>query len=149
MSEPALPPSPADYEDRKAQGIPTELLKKPVDKLSIDSLLPHLMHLEIKDVTLKYIFDHVRNYAICGVLIAAGVKGLSLNVTNKVSSFIHIVGGIALVLTAIVLFMLNFMHGITAFSKIRNLSTLSKAVYIITTVFLFMGAFALIFPHIG
>lgn len=147
MSIPTLPPTSAKHADPKSLGIHTQLLTEPQDKLSSETLLPHLMHIEAKDVTLKYLFDHVRNYVICGALLIAGFKAVVLKSTNFPGLFMHIAGGSTLVLTALALFGMNYMHGITAFSKIRNLSTVSKVGYIITTVFLFMGAIALFVPQ--
>ena len=121
-------------------GIHTELITEPQDNLSSEKFLSHLMHVEAKDVTLKFAFDHVRNYIICGAILLAGLTTLKLRTAAPIHSVAFVLGGTTLALSAVLLFFLNFIHGITAFSKIRNFSKVSKAWYVVVTFLLLMGA---------
>ena len=125
---------------KRYTGITTTLLTEPHDDLTIEQILSHLMHVDPKDITLKFVFDHVRNYIICGALTLTGVKTLSLKVSSFLEGLVHIIGGGTLILTAILLFSLNYLHGITAFSKIIHLTKMSKIWYAIATLLLLMGA---------
>ena len=127
-------------------GIRTELITEPQDILTTDTIMNHLMHIEPKDVTLKFIFDHVRNYAICGVLFFAGFT--NLNGKSQTLIVFSFSGGIVLIFAAVALLGLNFIHGIIAFSKIRNIAKTSVVGYIITTFLLLMGAGSLLFSKI-
>ena len=131
----------------RTTSIRTSLLAEPQDALSSDTLLSHLMHVEAKDVTLKFVFDHIRNYAICGALMYGGVRAITLKVVLPYTAAVQWLGGGLLIFAALLLFGLNFIHGITAFSKIRNLSTVSKVWYSVGIALLLVGAGVLVAPH--
>lgn len=124
---------------KKNNGIPTELITEPQEKLSFSKLFLHLLHTEAKDVTLKWVFDHVRNYIICGVVFWAGLGAFKLPKYTYIDSVTHTVGGATLIIGSLLLFTFNLIHGITGFSKIRNLGTVGKISYI-TSCFLMLFA---------
>ncbi|MEF9672548.1 hypothetical protein QNM99_10615 [Pseudomonas sp. PCH446] len=68
---------------------PTELFSAPQNKLELSKLILHLTHIETKDVTLKWVFDHVRNYVICGVLLWAGINAFKLPDTLIIDMIAH------------------------------------------------------------
>ncbi|VVM71437.1 hypothetical protein [Pseudomonas fluorescens] len=130
-------PEPAQTVEKK--GFPTKLLAEPQNKLDLNSLILHLVHLETKDVTLKWIFDHIRNYVICGVVLWAGVKAFKLPNVTFFDTFTHYAGGGVLLITALTLFSLNMLHGVVGFAKIRDLKTTSTVFYIIGTLLAFFA----------
>ncbi|WP_419735640.1 hypothetical protein [Pseudomonas sp. COR18] len=121
------------------KGFPTELITEPQDKLSFNSLFLHLLHIDAKDFTLKWIFDHIRNYIICGVLFWSGLRAINSPKITYVDTISENVGGGVLVLSSLVLFAFNMLHGIVGVSKVRNLSTVGKFSYLI---FCFLALFA-------
>ncbi|SNY46334.1 MULTISPECIES: hypothetical protein [unclassified Pseudomonas] len=130
-------PEPAQKLEKK--GFPTELLPEPQTKLNLSSLILHLVHLETKDVTLKWVFDHIRNYVICGVVLWAGVKAFKLPNITYFDTITHYLGGGVLLITAITLFSLNMLHGIVGFAKLRDLKSTSTILYIVGTLLAFFA----------
>ncbi|QRK85224.1 hypothetical protein JN757_05470 [Pseudomonas granadensis] len=124
----------------ETKGFPTKLLSEPQNKLNLNSLLLHLLHLETKDVTIKWVFDIIRNYVICGVVLWTGVNAFKLQSSTVLDTIIHCVGGVVLIITAITLFTLNMTHGIIGFAKVRNLKTTSTVLYIIGSLLAFSAA---------
>lgn len=121
---------PSQGEPEKNKGFPTELITEPQEKLGLNKLVSHLLHVEPKDVTLKWVFDHVRNYIISGVVLWAGINAFKIPNKTYIDTFTHSVGGLVLIGTAFVLFALNITHGLAGFSKLRNLNTVGKFSYI-------------------
>lgn len=125
---------------KNESGFPTRLITAPKDKISSNELMLHLLHVESKDVTLKWVFDHVRNYMICGAVLWAGTKGFRLPSNDVIDWFVYRAGGSVLLVAAILLFALNMAHGIVGFSKIKNLGAIGKITYLICTMLLFFAA---------
>ncbi|MGY2442205.1 hypothetical protein [Pseudomonas sp. SDO52101_S400] len=130
-------PEPAQKLEKK--GFPTELLSEPQKKLDLSSLILHLVHLDTKDVTLKWVFDHIRNYVICGVVLWAGVKAFKLPNITYFDTITHYLGGGVLLITAITLFSLNMLHGIVGFAKLKDLKSTSTVLYIVGTLLAFFA----------
>lgn len=127
-------------EERKTNGIPTELITEPQQKLSFDKLLSHLLHTEAKDVTLKWVFDHVRNYIICGVVLWGGIGAFSLPKPSYIDLVTQSIGGVVLIVSSLLLFALNLFHGVVGVSKIRNLGTIGKYTYLISCLLVLFAA---------
>lgn len=130
----------AHSELNESNGVPTKLLTTPQSKLTMNNLLLHLMHLEAKDVTLKWVFDHIRNYVICGVVLWAGIKAFSMPNETLVDAITHRIGGCVLLATSLILFSLNMFHGIVGLSKIRDLNSINKCFYIAGALLAFTAA---------
>lgn len=130
----------APSEQNESNGIPTKLVTTPQSKLTMNDLILHLMHLEAKDVTLKWVFDHVRNYVICGVALWAGIKAFNIPNETLVDAITHRIGGCVLLATSLILFSLNMFHGVVGFSKIRDLNSLNKCFYIAGALLVFTAA---------
>ncbi|RON49344.1 hypothetical protein BK666_07145 [Pseudomonas frederiksbergensis] len=124
----------------KNNGFPTELISEPQDKLAYNQLLSHLLHIEAKDITLKWVFDHIRNYIICGVVFWAGIRAFKIPKQSYIDSFSYSIGGVVLIFGSVLFFSLNMLHGIVGYSKIRNLGTIRKASYLIGCFIMFFSA---------
>jgi hypothetical protein len=121
-------------------GVPTQLITKPQDRLSMSRLMAHMLHCEAKDVTLKWMFDHVKNYLICGALLWVGTHELIKHSPSVVEAVVAKAGSLVLMFSAFVLFALNICHGITGYSKIRNLGNVGKFAYLTAGLLVFFAA---------
>lgn len=110
----------------------TQQVSAPQDSISQDQFLGHVLHLEPKDVTLKFIFDHIRNYGICGAMLWASTKVLaSASVqTHFISQLMALLGGSVLLALPWVLFAMNFGQGIMAAFKLQKSSKVSMVLYL-------------------
>lgn len=124
------------------KGIPTTQLAEPQENLSQDQFLGHLLHLEPKDVNLKFVFDHIRNYGICGAMLWVGAKVLAQahKSPDAFSAFTELLAGSTLFALPWALFALNFAHGLVAVSKVQNVGRISKVLYIAVSLLLFSAA---------
>jgi hypothetical protein len=72
--------------------------------------------LQVREVDMKWLFDHLRNYGIAGTLLYA-----SRHVASRPSAFFiphfNDFASAAFALISIVLFLLNFAHGGVAYKK--------------------------------
>jgi hypothetical protein len=96
--------------------------KKPVDPENY----PEFFRVYPKDVNLKFVFDNLRNYGIAAVLFYTGILILKNGTTGTLLAFPYaagITGGIVM-LSAFVLAVLNFMHGIVAMLVVRPWRTI-------------------------
>ena len=111
-------------------GIKTELITEPQDKLPFMVFVGHLLHTEAKDVTLKWVFDHVRNYIFCAAVMWGSVRSFAFPAPTYIDSIIHFAGGVTLIGSSIVLFALNFIHGVVELSKLKNFRALGVVTYL-------------------
>lgn len=130
-------------------GLPTQLITAPQDRLMIMQLFLHLLHCEAKDITLKWVFDHVRNYIICGAVMWAGIKGFTMPAPLFIDSIIFKLGGAVLIFSSVLLFSLNMGQGITGFSRICNLKKVGIISYMTSGFLLFFAAQVLLFTAKG
>lgn len=94
-------------------------------------------------VDLKYIFDHFRNYLICGALFYAGTVLLNRGaMIGKIPYFGFVAGWLFQVL-AFVLFSLNFTHGQFAVRAITD-KPFNHWVFAAFSVFLFFALVELV-----
>ena len=120
----------------------TTQLHEPSDALTEDQALKHILHLEAKDVNLKFIFDNIRNYAICGALLWAAPKVLLA--TSTTAGFIE--HSFSLVAYAVqislpwLLFALNFGQLVLGFFKLQSPSKLNTFLYLLVTLSIFIAA---------
>lgn len=133
----------------KNVGLPTQLITEPQDRLTIKQLFSHLLHCEAKDITLKWVFDHVRNYIICGAVMWAGIKGFTMPVPSFIDSIIFKIGSLVLILSSLALFSLNMGQGIAGFSRICNLKKVGMISYMTSGFLLFFAAQVLLFTAKG
>jgi hypothetical protein len=106
-----------------------------------DDFLKLLFKVEPKDVNLKYIFDHIRNYAICGGMLGISVKVLAKpEGSDFLAVMFHFLAGGILFSMPWILFALNFAHGIFAFCAIREAKEINPYVFVTITFLLFLAA---------
>ncbi len=67
----------------------------------------------------KSVFDHVRNYMMCSLLLAIGVRGITQEADLVFDLLPNNYAGISLVLLSCVLFCLNLYDGIREISRSR------------------------------
>lgn len=116
--------------------------KKNVYITTEENLLNHLLKIEAKDVNLKFIFDHIRNYGICGLMLGIGVKVLlHPDKSNSLSTFFDYLSGGFLFALPWGLFVLNFIHGIYGFLAIRDTKE--------TNIYFYLAGILLIFLLTG
>lgn len=112
-----------------------------------EDLLKHLLKIEAKDVNLKFIFDHIRNYGICGLMVGIGAHVLAHpDKTSFLSAMLDLLAGAALFALPWGLFALNFFHGVLAFLALSNskdfndFNGFSKFWYLVIYLLLFFAA---------
>lgn len=125
--------------DQIDRGFPTEILKQPMRRMSFEKLFSHLLHLETKDVTLKWIFDVVRNFIITGVLCLVGIKGFKIENYTYIDAVMNAAGGVFLIALSIFLFVFNFIHIVVGFSKVRSLSAIGMITYFLIFMLIFFA----------
>ncbi|MEX8505196.1 hypothetical protein [Leptothrix ochracea] len=115
----------------------------------MNKFLNSMIKVEAKDVNLKFIFDHFKNYSICGLMLATGFAVWS---HPKIYFFWEPLGYLLaalLVLLSWILSGFNFFQGIFAFYAIRNIhakeaENVSKFGFTSVFMILFCVAFTLI-----
>ena len=97
--------------------------------------MDHLLHVETKDVSLKFVFDHIRNYGICGGMVLAGFKMLSIaSASNPVAMLLNFLSGGALLGIAAVAFALNLIQGFVAVTRVQEARHFDKLVFVVSFV---------------
>lgn len=113
----------------------------PVNIKTEEDFLKLLLKVDAKDVNLKFVFDHIRNYGICGLMLGIGVKVLAHpDKTNFLGIIFDFLAGGVLFALPWGLFALNFLHGIFAFFAIRDSKEVNKYWYLAITLLLFFSA---------
>lgn len=118
-----------------------KLPKRSVNIDNEEDFLKHLLKIEAKDVNLKFVFDHIRNYGICGLMLGIGIKVFEHpdQVSALRAMFDFLAGGLLIALPW-GLFALNFYHGLLAFIAIRDAKEVNKYWYLAITILLFFAA---------
>lgn len=115
--------------------------QQPVNITNEEDFLKLLLKVEAKDVNLKFVFDHIRNYGICGLMLGIGVKVLAHpDKSSFLGVFFDLLAGGLLFSLPWVLFALNFFHGISAFFAIRDAKEVNKYWYLAVCLLLFFPA---------
>lgn len=130
---------------------PTNQLDEPQDSLNQDQALRHLLHLSPKDVTLKFVFDHIRNYAICGGMLYAGTRVVQLNSehTNCIDYAWNLIAWSVLFALPWLLFALNFAHGVFAAFTLQKADKVRTWVYMIGALIIFIAASKFMVSFLG
>jgi hypothetical protein len=100
-----------------------------------------------KSVDLKFIFDHFRNYLICGALVFGSN---ALEKSESFMSFPHFntAASWLLLIVGFVLFSLNFTHGLFALKAVSK-HRINDWIYAVVTVLLFMTLTQILGVRIG
>jgi hypothetical protein len=117
-------------------------IDSPQDAVTQEQILGHLLHVSPKDVTLKFVFDHIRNYGICGVMLLAGARVVreAIQSDNPIDYVTGLVAWGVLFALPWLLFALNFAHGIFAVAALQDLSKVRKWVYFVLSFLVFVAA---------
>lgn len=109
-----------------------------------DEALKHLLALEPHEIRLKWVFDHVRNYALAATVMIAGSYLFKHGAVVSSWPGAGHVFGILLFLSGFLLFVLNMVQPIWAMAKhkIRMLP------YMIVSFIIFFGASELVWVAI-
>lgn len=105
------------------------------DKLEKNKLLLQLIDVKPEDVTLKFIFDNIRNYGIAATVIVAGFylvrHGAQVNPFPG-SGFVF---GVLLVIAGFLAYILNFTQAVWAIIKLK----MRVVPYFVLSMTLFFG----------
>ncbi|NVK37962.1 MAG: hypothetical protein HWE18_08565 [Gammaproteobacteria bacterium] len=109
-----------------------------------DDFIKHLLHIEEKDLRLKFIFDHVRNYRISASVMIAGFYLFAYRAVVNNFTGSGIVFGSLLLLFGFLLMVFNLIQPIWAMVqyKVKMLS------YMISSIVLFLAASELVWVFI-
>lgn len=86
----------------------------PEQKTKLNQFLDHILHINEKDLNLKFIFDHIRNYGIAASVVAIGLFLIKHGTSYTVFPKSGIIFGIALITFGFILLILNLMQPIWA-----------------------------------
>jgi|JI6StandDraft_1071083.scaffolds.fasta_scaffold84405_3 hypothetical protein len=123
------------------------LIKAPQDDLTEDKFVAHLLHLEPKDVNLKFVFDHLRNYGIAAGMAWAGVGIFSKvgGVAGFLDKTLDLIAAGSLLGLGVILFFLNFAHGVAAAAKLQKFEYVGKWSFTIVSFLIILIAVKLVF----
>jgi hypothetical protein len=108
---------------------------------SKEDFLKLLLKVEAKDVNLKFIFDHITNYGICGLMLGVGARVFGQSDSGHVFRvFFDMLAGGLLFALGWGLFALNFVHAILAFFRLRDAKEVNRYWYLVTCFLLFLVA---------
>ena len=120
----------------------TTQFHEPSDALTEDRAFSHILHLDAKDVNLKFIFDNIRNYGICGAMLWAAPKVLLAASTTAgfIERSFSLVAYAVLISLPWLLFALNFGQLVLGFFKLQNPSKLNTFLYLLITLSILIAA---------
>ncbi|RBO82383.1 hypothetical protein [Marinomonas aquiplantarum] len=107
---------------------------------------PQFIRVQEKDVTLKFVFDNIRNIGLSALVFALGViiaKGEPISSLLSVP-YSEVVLGIVICLSGFLLAVLNFMQGVLAILASKKFN---MAVYIIFSLLLQTAVFEVFFKQ--
>lgn len=109
-----------------------------------DEALKHLLALEPNEIRLKWVFDHVRNYALAATVMIAGFYLFKHGAVVSPWSGAGYVFGTLFLLSGLLLLVLNIVQPIWALAKhkIRMLP------YMIVSLIIFLGSSELVWVAI-
>ena len=101
-----------------------------------DEALKHLLSLEPNEIRLKWVFDHVRNYALAAAVMVAGFYLFKHGATVSSWPGAGYVFGTLLLLSGFLLFALNMVQPIWAMAKLK----VPILPYMVVRFIIFLGA---------
>lgn len=122
------------------------MIETPQENLKEEQFINHIVHVVPKDVNVKFIFDHIRNYGIAGGMCWVGAKILK-QVSCTPDCFVawldYIAGGSLLGL-GVVLFFINVAHGIAAAAAVQDFKHVRKWPFTAVTLLIILIAVKLV-----
>ncbi|MGX5174279.1 hypothetical protein ACUR5C_09690 [Aliikangiella sp. IMCC44653] len=109
-----------------------------------DNFIKHLLHIEEKDLCLKFIFDHVRNYGISASVMVAGFYLFANGAVVNNFPGAGIVFGSLLLLLGFLLMVFNLIQPIWAMVQYK----VKMLPYMISSIVLFLAASELVWVFI-
>ncbi|OOH78698.1 hypothetical protein BOW65_18450 [Pseudomonas koreensis] len=88
--------------------------KKP-ESINDPNFLEQFINVKKTDITLKFFFDHLRNYTIAAAILVAGIYLLKNGSSISIAPYIGNITGSTLILIGIISYALNFAQGIFAY----------------------------------
>lgn len=104
------------------------------DKSKTDKFLHQLIDIKPEDITLKFVFDNIRNYGIAAMVMVAGFYLSQHGAANPFHNS-GIFFGILLVLAGFVIYVLNVMQAVWALVKLK----MRMVPYFILSMIIFLG----------
>ncbi|MCL9802167.1 hypothetical protein [Pseudomonas sp. AKS31] len=80
--------------------------------------LEQFINVKKTDITLKFFFDHLRNYTIAAAILVAGIYLLRNGSSISIVPYIGNITGSTLIIIGIISYALNFTQGIFAYLKL-------------------------------
>lgn len=108
---------------------------------------PQFIRVQESDVTLKFVFDNVRNIGLSALVFALGIiiaKGEPINSLFAIP-YSEIVLGVVVCFSGFLLAVLNFMQGVLAILASKKFN---MPVYIICSFFLQVAVFEVFFKQV-
>ncbi|UCZ56252.1 hypothetical protein LGV61_11045 [Desulfurispirillum indicum] len=94
-------------------------------------LLEYILYVEVDDLRLKWLFDHVRNYGLAAAVVAAGVFTFQQETDLVLRVFMGKIIGIVLMLTGLMLLAFNFLQPILIMVRLKIRGVPYYAVYFV------------------
>ena len=107
---------------------------------SADKVLKHILHLDEKDLRLKLIFDHVRNYGIAASVLIAGFYLISHGAVVSQFPGAGIVFGVLLLFAGVLLMVFNLLQPIWLMANYK----VKMIPYFVASIIMFLAASELV-----
>jgi len=114
------------------------------EKSKSDRFLLQLIDVKPEDVTLKFIFDNIRNYGIAATVMVAGFYLFRHGAQVNPFPGSEIIFGALLVFTGFLVYILNFTQAVWALIKLK----MSVVPYFILSMAMFFGTSELLWVFI-
>jgi uncharacterized membrane protein YesL len=101
-----------------------------------DNMFKHVLHLDEKDLRLKFFFDHVRNYGIAATVIVAGFYLIANGSIVSNIPGAGVIFGTLLLLSGFLLMVFNLLHPIWAMVQFK----VKMLPYMVISIILFLSA---------
>lgn len=110
-----------------------------------ENLWEHLLTIEAKDVNLKFLFDHVTYYGICGLMLKISIwvfayTRINIDTIGVVRGMFNYLSGGVLFGLSFGLFALNAGHAFKAYQAIRASKATNLVLYSVVSILLFLAA---------
>ena len=102
----------------------------------VDIMLKHVLHVDEKDLRLKFFFDHIRNYGIAATVMIAGFYLIANGSIVSPIPGTGLVLGTLLLLSGFLLMVLNLLHPIWAMAQYK----VKMLPYMVISIILFLSA---------
>lgn len=107
-----------------------------VKESKIGNMLKHVLHVDEKDLRLKFFFDHFRNYGIAATVMIAGFYLISNGSVICPIPGAGLVFGILLFSSGFLLMILNLLHPIWAMAQFK----VKMLPYMVISIVFFLSA---------